>query len=330
MSNNKDKEIKRRLNNINELPKNIDDNIEKTLKKLKKKKEKRDYKKVIILVSAICICIGSYSIKSNADRNKIYSNIFDNFQLTENYKNIGYESNKKFESITVEENDTNESIEKKEYDFRLEALVYDGYILTVGYEINEFIEVPSIMIEIDGEAYDGNGYATSYVDEKGKTSTIRSFELFEDSRLRGSKINKHIGKRAKEFEITLKAQIGEEWFEVKEMIRTDHLKENIRKVKVNKSINGVKIKNIIITPMNIYIDGYGKKDSITDEMFEVKEKGGERIPVKSLTNTSRFGIRDNFIFVYENKGEELEGVEIQGKDKKIILDKEGNVYEEEN
>ncbi|WP_297633770.1 DUF4179 domain-containing protein [uncultured Clostridium sp.] len=333
MSNNKDREIKNRLNNVNELPKNIDDSIENTLKILKKRKKKKNYKKVIILVSAICICIGSYSIKGNADRNKVYSNIFNSFQLTENYKNIGYESNKKFENIAVEGNVINESnkkIEKKEYDFRLEALVYDGYTLTVGYEINEAIEVPSIMLEIDGEIYDGNGYATSYVNEEGKTITIRTFQLFADNKLRGNRINKYIGKRAKEFEITLRAQIDEEWFEVKEMIRTNHLKENIRKVKVNRNINGVRIKNIIITPMNIYIDGYGEKDSIKDEMFEVKEKGGEKIPVKSLTNTSRFGIRDNFIFVYENKGDELEGIEIQGKDKKIILDKEGNVHEAEN
>lgn len=328
MSNNKDREIKNRLNSVNKLPKNIDDNIENTLKNLKKRKKKRDYRKIIVLASAICICIGGYSVKSSTGRNEIYSNIFDDFGLTENYKNIGYKSNGKFEELEAEKSIAN--VENIEYEFKLEALVYDGYTLTVGYEVNDYIEVPVIGIEIDGKKYAGNGYATSYFNEEGKTIAIRTFELFEDNKLSGNKINKYIGKNAKDFEVKLSTQIGEKHFEITEIVRTNHLKENIREVKVNKTVNEVKIKNIIITPINIYIDGYGKKDSITDEVFEVKEKSGERIPIKSLTKTSRFGIRDNFTAVYENKRKNLEEIEISGVENKIILNKEGEVYEERN
>ncbi|MGL4875497.1 MAG: DUF4179 domain-containing protein [Clostridium sp.] len=314
MSNKSDKKIRDILNkNINEIPMEIDKNIEDTLKKISRKK-KGNYKKIVLIASSISICILGFTMKIQANRNTIKSDIFDEFGVNENYSKYGIEVNKVAEEKSNSE--LNNSI-----GITVESLIYDGYTLTIGYEYTDTGEPLVWHGIIDVKEYRLNNSSTQGIIENGKVRAVSNIEIFEEEALK-----KYVGKKGENFEITLFTDIGNERYQVKQVIRNDDIKENIREEKINLKIDGKRIEKLVVTPMNIYIFGYGDKNEVKD-VIELENLNGEKIQEKGLSVTSRFGIRDNFIMTYENK--DVDGIILKGQDKNIEIS-EGKIYEKNN
>ncbi|MGL5649772.1 MAG: DUF4179 domain-containing protein [Clostridium sp.] len=335
-----DKKVKKAISeNINEVPQGVNERINKTLKDLDKKK-KKNYVKIGVIAASAMLVLGTVGVTTTAVAKGI------------GVKDLVYEMFGYDEIYTKYAKEINEEVEYGGVKGTITSAIHDGYKIYISFKLesdtlssSEIKErtCPSLkkIENIEFERYQ----AAYKMKEEGGNTVVGLFEIG----LNSIKINEDsmLGyKEDIEIEVSLEQFIKEQLrdnlkFKIKASAKD--VKDDIQKYKVNKETDQLNIREIIVTPFEIYVKGdskvvyaEGKRREDTrkeiEKFYDYSLKDNSGTIIKPEMHDIALTDREEFTITYKNTLKDTSklellikenGKEVKNKEtKKIELVKE--------
>ncbi|MGL4847813.1 MAG: DUF4179 domain-containing protein [Clostridium sp.] len=317
-----DKKMKKAIKDeVDEIPDGVNKKIDRTLQELGKKKD-RNYIKRGIIVASTVLLLGAASVTTTAVANGI--GIKDLV-----YKIFGYD-----EVYTKYEKEINKEMEYDGVRGTVISAIHDGYKMYITFKLesdtlsaSEIKQKTAPSIKVIGNEYEEYEAELRWKEEDGK-KVVGIFEVGL-SNVRDGK-NSMMGHMEDiEVEFSLSQYVKEEHkddlkFKIKASAKD--IKDEIKRYKINKKINDIQIKEVIVTPFDIYVKGEnkvgksGSDDSLEKEKsYTYKLKDNSGVIIESTGDDIGCLDRKEFTIEFKNTSKDISKLEllIENKGKEI-------------
>ncbi|OPX49762.1 DUF4179 domain-containing protein [Clostridium thermobutyricum] len=317
-----DKKLKSEAKNIyKEIPDNINEKIDQTLNKLgKEKKKNKVLKRGLIAAAVVLIVCGTGITTIAVEKGVSVKDII--------YEILGF--SKEYSDYAVELNETKERDGIK---ITIKNVVTDGYRMSISYEVEsdkyDIQEVKEKLYtevnKINGEEVTGVTGGIHYKVEDDKLIGVYDILLseaflgemkFDENNVIENKILGRLDNGEIEFIFNMIKSDREndriKW-KFKIPITTENMMKNINVYPVDIGISGGSIKEIVITPLKVYVRGLVNETLTQDEIekismdYIIKDDSG--IGLRSVTSSIDIN-RKNFYIEYDNKFKDLSNITI--------------------
>ncbi len=315
-----DKKLKSKAKNTyKEIPDNINEKIDQTLNKLgKEKKKNKVLKRGLIAAAAFFIVCGTGITTIAIEKGVSVKDII--------YEVFGF--SKEYSDYAVGLNETKERYGIK---ITIKNVVTDGYRMSVSYEVEsdkyDIYEIKDKLYtevsKVNGKEVFGVGGGIHYKVEDDKLIGVYDLVLSE-AFLGKVKFDKNIIKnevvgRVDDGEIEFIFNINKNNNDKKRIkwkfkipITTENMMKNINVYPVDIEISGVSIKEIVVTPLKVYIRGVVNENLTQDEIARISTdyiiKDNSGIALRSVT--SGVSNSKNLYIEYDNKFKDLSSITI--------------------
>ncbi|MGV3026407.1 DUF4179 domain-containing protein [Clostridium thermobutyricum] len=317
-----DKKLKSEAKNIyKEIPDNINEKIDQTLNKLgKEKKKNKVLKRGLIAAAVVLIVCGTGITTIAVEKGVSVKDII--------YEILGF--SKEYSDYAVELNETKERDGIK---ITIKNVVTDGYRMSISYEVEsdkyDIQEVKEKLYtevnKINGEEVTGVTGGIHYKVEDDKLIGVYDILLseaflgemkFDENNVIENKILGRLDNGEIEFIFNMiKSDRGNDRIKwrFKIPITTENMMKNINVYPVDIGISGGSIKEIVITPLKVYVRGLVNETLTQDEIekismdYIIKDNSG--IGLRSVTSSIDIN-RKNFYIEYDNKFKDLSNITI--------------------
>lgn len=315
-----DKKLKSKAKNTyKEIPDNINEKIDQTLNKLgKEKKKNKVLKRGLIAAAAFFIVCGTGITTIAIEKGVSVKDII--------YEVFGF--SKEYSDYAVGLNETKERYGIK---ITIKNVVTDGYRMSVSYEVEsdkyDIYEIKDKLYtevsKVNGKEVFGVGGGIHYKVEDDKLIGVYDLVLSE-AFLGKVKFDKNIIKnevvgRVDDGEIEFIFNINKNNNDKKRIkwkfkipITTENMMKNINVYPVDIEIPGVSIKEIVVTPLKVYIRGLVNENLTQDEIARISTdyiiKDNSGIALRSVT--SGVSNSKNLYIEYDNKFKDLSSITI--------------------
>lgn len=315
-----DKKLKSKAKNTyKEIPDNINEKIDQTLNKLgKEKKKNKVLKRGLIAAAAFFIVCGTGITTIAIEKGVSVKDII--------YEVFGF--SKEYSDYAVGLNETKERYGIK---ITIKNVVTDGYRMSVSYEVeSDRYDIHEIkdklyteVSKVNGKEVFGVGGGIHYKVEDNKLIGVYDLVLSE-AFLGKVKFDKNIIKnevvgRVDDGEIEFIFNINKNNNDKKQIkwkfkipITTENMMKNINVYLVDIEIPGGSIKEIVVTPLKVYIRGVVNENLTQDEIARISTdyiiKDNSSIALRSVT--SGVSNSKNLYIEYDNKFKDLSSITI--------------------
>lgn len=315
-----DKKLKSKAKNTyKEIPDNINEKIDQTLNKLgKEKKKNKVLKRGLIAAAAFFIVCGTGITTIAIEKGVSVKDII--------YEVFGF--SKEYSDYAVGLNETKERYGIK---ITIKNVVTDGYRMSVSYEVeSDRYDIHEIkdklyteVSKVNGKEVFGVGGGIHYKVEDNKLIGVYDLVLSE-AFLGKVKFDKNIIKnevvgRVDDGEIEFIFNINKNNNDKKQIkwkfkipITTENMMKNINVYPVDIEIPGGSIKEIVVTPLKVYIRGVVNENLTQDEIARISTdyiiKDNSGIALRSVT--SGVSNSKNLYIEYDNKFKDLSSITI--------------------
>lgn len=315
-----DKKLKSKAKNTyKEIPDNINEKIDQTLNKLgKEKKKNKVLKRGLIAAAAFFIVCGTGITTIAIEKGVSVKDII--------YEVFGF--SKEYSDYAVGLNETKERYGIK---ITIKNVVTDGYRMSVSYEVeSDKYDIHEIkeklyteVSKVNGKEVFGVGGGIHYKVEDNKLIGVYDLILSE-AFLGKVKFDKNIIKnevvgRVDDGEIEFIFNINKNNNDKKQIkwkfkipITTENMIKNINVYPVDIEIPGGSIKEIVVTPLKVYVRGLINENLTQDEIAKISMdyiiKDNSGIALRPVTSGG--GNSKNLYIEYDNKFKDLSSITI--------------------
>ncbi|WP_317311506.1 DUF4179 domain-containing protein [Clostridium thermobutyricum] len=313
-----DKKLKSKAKNTyKEIPDNINEKIDQTLNKLgKEKKKNKVLKRGLIAAAAFFIVCGTGITTIAIEKGVSVKDII--------YEVFGF--SKEYSDYAVGLNETKERYGIK---ITIKNVVTDGYRMSVSYEVeSDRYDIHEIkdklyteVSKVNGKEVFGVGGGMHYKVEDNKLIGVYDLVLSEAflGKVKFDKIKNEVVDRVDDGEIEFIFNINKNNNDKKQIkwkfkipITTENMMKNINVYPVDIEIPGGSIKEIVVTPLKVYIRGVVNENLTQDEIARISTdyiiKDNSGIALRSVT--SGVSNSKNLYIEYDNKFKDLSSITI--------------------
>lgn len=317
-----DKKLKSEAKNTyKEIPDNINEKIDQTLNKLgKEKKKNKVLKRGLIAAAAVLIVCGTGITTIAVEKGVSVKDII--------YEILGF--SKEYSDYAVELNETKERDGIK---ITIKNVVTDGYRMSISYEVEsdkyDIQEVKEKLYtevsKVNGKEVFGVGGGIHYKVEDNKLIGVYDLVLseaflgkvkFDENNVIKNEVVGRVDDGEIEFIFNINKNDNDKnrikW-KFKIPITTENMVKNINAYPVDIGISGGSIKEIVITPLKVYVRGLVNENLTQDEIEKISMdyiiKDNSDIGLRSVTSSIDIN-RKNFYIEYDNKFKDLSSVTI--------------------
>ena len=316
-----DKKLKSEAKNTyKEIPDNINEKIDQTLNKLgKEKKKNKVLKRGLIAAAAVLIVCGTGITTIAVEKGVSVKDII--------YEILGF--SKEYSDYAVELNETKERDGIK---ITIKNVVTDGYRMSISYEVEsdkyDIQEVKEKLYtevsKVNGKEVFGVGGGIHYKIENDKLIGVYDLILseafsgkvkFDENNVIKNEVVGRVDDGEIEFIFNINKNDNDKnrikW-KFKIPITTENMIKNINAYPVDIGISGGSIKEIVVTPLKVYVRGLINENLTQDEIariptdYIIKDNSGIALrPVTSGVSNSK-----NLYIEYDNKFKDLSSISI--------------------